>query len=225
MNTPSALFVVSFACIAALTHVVHADPSSTPSSVDLRPARVQHYAPPDEPQTLLSEPIRHGAYGGPLVSYTRFANSDSVLVGGRGGWIINHQIVLGGGGFGIASQVHPPLATVSNHTDYRLNLGYGGAWFEYLIAPFQVVHGSLGFLIGGGGLSYTRFRPAGAEDTKSDSVFVIDPVAAIELNATRFMHVAIQAGYRFVSGVELKGLRNGDVSGFNFGAIAKFGVF
>jgi hypothetical protein len=73
--------------------------------------------------------------------------------------------------------------------------------------------------------AYTRFRPDNADDTRSDAVFVLDPVAAIEVNVIRFMHIGVQAGYRFVSGMGLPGLRNRDVSGFTFGAIAKFGVF
>ena len=68
-------------------------------------------------------------------------------------------------------------------------------------------------------------RPANSDDTKSDPVFVLDPVLAVEINVIRYMHVAVQAGYRLVSGVGLTGLRNRDVSGFTFGAIAKFGVF
>ena len=193
-----------------------------------QPAAAQPEATEDEeqPHTLLSGDLTHGAYGGPVVSYTRFSGCDCVLVGGRGGWIVNHQLVLGGGGFGLVTRVHPPEGATSNSADYHLNFGYGGIWIEYLIAPMQIVHASVGTLIGAGGLSYTRYRPKDADsDTHSDSVFVLDPVVAVEVNVVRFMHVALQAGYRITAGVGLKSLRNVDVSGFTFGAIAKFGSF
>jgi hypothetical protein len=180
----------------------------------------------EQPRTLLARPLHSGGYGAPILSYTRFAGRDSVLVGGRGGWVINHQLVIGGGGFGLANPARPEGGASMNLADYQYTFGYGGLWIEYLIAPMRLVHGSVGTLVGGGGITYQRFRPeAMKQDLATTSVFVLDPVVGVEVNVTTFMRFAVQGGYRVVRGVSMAGLDNGDASGFNVGGALKFGGF
>lgn len=93
-----------------------------------------------------------------------------------------------------------------------------------MIAPMSVVHGSVGTLIGAGGISYQRFSPH-MEDVESTGVFVLDPVVAVEVNVTTFLRVALQGGYRVVRGVDLASLENRHASGFTLGAALKFGGF
>ena len=49
-------------------------------------------------QTLMGSDIRHGGFGGPVVKFTEIDGQFGVLVGGRGGWIINDSFVIGAGG-------------------------------------------------------------------------------------------------------------------------------
>jgi hypothetical protein len=178
---------------------------------------------PEQPRTLLSRPIHHSGYGAPVVSYTRFADRDSVLVGGRGGWILNHQLVIGGGGFGLAT---PARQRAVDQADYQHTFGYGGLWLEYLIAPMNVVHASVGTLVGAGGITYQRLRPASlAKNQESASVFVLDPVVAVEVNVTTFLRIALQGGYRVVRGVDLASLGNREASGLTLGSALKMGGF
>jgi hypothetical protein len=180
----------------------------------------------EQPRTLLSRPFQSGGYGAPVVSYTRFADRDAVLVGGRGGWILNHQLVIGGGGFGLATPARQKAGADPNQADHQHTFGYGGLWLEYLIAPTNVVHGSVGTLVGAGGITYERFRPEpliGAQE--SSSVFVLDPVVAAEVNVTSFLRLAVQGGYRVVRGVDLASLGNAGASGFTLGGLVKLGGF
>jgi hypothetical protein len=179
-------------------------------------------------ETLLAGPVTHGGFGGPLLGYTRLNGADAVMVGGRGGWLINHRLVIGGGGWGVASRVPVPAGATANEADHQLVLGYGGFWTEYIVAPGRLLHGSVAVLVGAGGLTYTRFRgPTGVEDreTESDPIFVLEPSVNAELNLTGFMRLAMFVGYRAVSGVDLTGLSTRDVAGFVGGAMLKFGVF
>ena len=41
-------------------------------------------------KTLLEGGVTHGGYGGPEVRFTQVGDNFGVLVGGKGGWIINH---------------------------------------------------------------------------------------------------------------------------------------
>ena len=56
-------------------------------------------------ETLISGQLEYGGYGGPVVKFTTINNDWEVMVGGRGGWIINHSFVLGGGGYGLVTDV------------------------------------------------------------------------------------------------------------------------
>jgi hypothetical protein len=178
----------------------------------------------EQPRTLLARPIHSGGYGAPVVSYTRFAGADSLLVGGRGGWVLNHQLVIGGGGFGLATPPRQTIGVAPDEADYQHTFGYGGLWLEYLIAPMSTVHGSVGTLIGAGGITYQRFRPD-THNVEKTSVFVLDPVVAVEVNVTTFLRVAVQSGYRVVRGGDLATLSNSAASGVTLGAALKFGGF
>jgi hypothetical protein len=178
----------------------------------------------EQPRTLLARPIHSGGYGAPVVSYTRFAGTDSLLVGGRGGWVVNHQLVIGGGGFGLATPPRQTVGVAPDQTEYQHTFGYGGLWLEYLIAPMSAVHASAGTLIGAGRITYQRFRPD-THNVDQTSVFVLDPVLAVEVNVTTFLRFAVQSGYRVVRGVDLATLHNSDASGFTLGGAFKFGRF
>ena len=51
-----------------------------------------------EVETVLTEPTSHGGFGGPVMAFTSIRGVFGVMLGGRGGWIINHQFVIGGRG-------------------------------------------------------------------------------------------------------------------------------
>jgi hypothetical protein len=178
------------------------------------------------PAMLLSGPVEHGGFGGPTLGYTSVNGDPALVMGGRGGWLINHRLVLGGGGVGVTNRLAVPAGSTPADADHQLTFGYGGFWAEYIVFPNQLVHGSVGMLVGGGGITYHRFRGQGpAADDENDAVFVFEPGVSVELNVIRFMRVALFANYRIVSGVDLAGLDNAAISGFSAGTMLKFGVF
>jgi hypothetical protein len=86
----------------------------------------------EHPQTLVGGRVTQGAFGGPSATFTRLRGEDALLVGARGGWLINHRLVLGGAGYGLANRVSVPKGTTPNDADYQLGFGYGGVWLEYV---------------------------------------------------------------------------------------------
>jgi hypothetical protein len=60
-------------------------------------------------ETLFSGNVEHGGFGGPVVKFTQIKDEFGVLVGGRGGWIINHSFVLGAGGYGDSGAIPQPI--------------------------------------------------------------------------------------------------------------------
>ena len=99
--------------------------------------------------TLISGDIESGGFGAPVIKVTNINGENAVIAGGRGGWIINHSFVLGGGGYGLVTDVN---AKVKDLNHQYVEMGYGGLEIEYIASSNDMIHLSMGLLVGGGGI-------------------------------------------------------------------------
>ena len=173
-------------------------------------------------ETLMNDGIRHGGFGAPVVKLTQIDDRFGVLMGGRGGWIINGSVVIGGGGYGLANSSSFDLTNGAGDSG-TLEMGYGGLELGYVHRPDALVHVSVGLLIGGGGVAWNRDGPSGSQ--VDDSFFVVEPEADVVLNVTRILRIGAGVSYRFARGVELFELRDADLSGFAGVVAFNFGSF
>ena len=177
--------------------------------------------------------VTHGGFGGPVIKYTQVKGEPSVLVGGRGGWIINHTFIIGGGGYGLANDIkaNNPLIIAPGITKPYLNFGYGGLELEYIIESDKLLHFSVYSLIGAGSVSYRAelFDHNGSDcdsgGSPNDAFFVFEPAANVELNIVSFLRINAGVSYRFVSGVNFDNLENSDLAGLSANLTLKFGTF
>jgi hypothetical protein len=169
-----------------------------------------------EQQTLFSGRIESGGFGGFVVRFSEVGGEFAVFSGARGGWIINHTLVLGGAGYGLASEI----SLTPGVTGRQIEFGYGGVELEYVNSWAKVAHFTVQGLIGAGGLTVKQ-----PFTERSESVFVAEPTGNLELNFAKFFRLNVGVGYRFVSGVDDPDVTNGDLSGV-FGQLTfKFGSF
>lgn len=176
-------------------------------------------------QTLISGKIEHGGFGGPVVKFTSINNHFGVLVGGRGGWIINHTLVLGGAGYGLVNDV-PANANGPLGEEY-LDFGYGGFEVEWIINSDKLLHFSVQTLIGGGAVNY-RFRINDARFSthiNDDEVFVLEPGLTLDLNVTPWLRLSAGASYRYIAGVNSAATSNTDLAGPAAVIMLRFGKF
>ena len=104
-----------------------------------------------------------------------------------------------------------------------LEMGYGGLELGYVHRPDELVHFSLGVLIGAGGVVWNPDGQSGSQ--VDDAFFVAEPELDVVLNVTRFFRVALGASYRLTQGVKLFDLRDADLSGLAGLVALKFGSF
>jgi hypothetical protein len=176
-----------------------------------------------EAEVLVPEEARHGGWGGPVVQATTVRKAAAVLVGGRGGWLIDRRVTIGGGGYGLVTRIDaPPSATRPAGID-DLRMAYGGLWLEYTFAPLEVLHVSVGSLVGGGTLAVTRRQAYDVLDR--DGFFALEPTTTVELNLASFVRVNVGVAYRWILGARMEGLPDSDVSGFGLLAALKLGKF
>ncbi len=181
--------------------------------------------------------VSHGGYAAINVEYAQIDNKDAVLVGGRGGWIINHRLTIGIAGKGIASSVSylDDTLTEPDKEKYYLNGGYGGLLVEPIIMPFSPVHISIPVVIGAGGVAYSYKRHENWEDNywethDASAFFVVEPGLEINLNLVKFMRISFGGYYRITAGLSLEDPNDEKASsdllnGFSTGISLKFGKF
>ncbi|RPI02095.1 MAG: hypothetical protein EHM64_14620 [Ignavibacteriae bacterium] len=174
-------------------------------------------------QTLISGEIESGGFGGPVLKMTNINGENAVMIGGRGGWIINHSFILGGAGYGVVSDVK---AKVTDGIYQYIEMGYGGLDLEYIASSNDLVHLSIGVLVGGGGIGYKLNEMDGFNSSNDkNAFFVLEPSVSANLNVTTYFRIAAGASYRYVSGLKSALSTNGDLSGPSANLTLKFGRF
>jgi hypothetical protein len=182
-----------------------------------------------EEQTLFKGEYEKGGFGGPVVKFTSINDQSAVMVGGRGGWILNHSLVLGGGGYGVVTEVNAPEGALPLEGPLDIEFGYGGFEVEYIIHPKSLVHFSIYTLIGGGVTNFVKDVGAVTESNEqageSHFMFVLEPTVNAELNVTTWFRLNAGMSYRLTSGVNQEGLNDSDFSGMAATLTFKFGKF
>jgi hypothetical protein len=182
-------------------------------------------------KTLLQGEVENGGFGGPAVQFTSINDHLGVLVGGGGGWIINHSVVVGGFGYGLANEItgRPTLPDSS----LLLNFGYGGIYLAYIHNSDALLHFTIHAIVGAGGIDYRRSEVYqnhnGELDNnpafRTDAVFAVEPGISLEINVAKNFRIDIMGSYRFISDVDLEGVSNSSLSGASAGMLFKFGAF
>jgi hypothetical protein len=165
-------------------------------------------------------PITSGGYGATVVKTGAIAGSNTFLTGAQGGWVINHRLVLGAGGYGLARDVRAPHDP--EHRD--LSMGYGGVRLEFTPLAERLVHLSTAILVGAGGLTIDD-KESGGEGDASASFNVVEPEIGAEINVAEWFRIGIGATYRYFASVGIKDLDDRDVSGASGMLALKFGAF
>jgi len=179
-----------------------------------------------EDQMLFSGKITHGGFGAPVAKYTKIKDQNAILIGGRGGWIINHTLVLGLGGYGLVNENIDKIQVAPGHSRF-LAMGYAGFELEYIILPQQLFHPTIGVLVGGGSINYIDkyLDDIDDQDDDFDGFFVIEPSAGVELNVIPLLRADFGISYRMVSGISYYGLNDSDINGLSANMTLKFGKF
>ncbi len=179
-------------------------------------------------KTLISgDDLTLVGYFSPVVKFSSVHDDLGVFVGARGGLIVNHSFAIGFGGYGLASYVEAlnrgPLG------ERYMEMGYGGLDIEYIINPNDLVHFSVGTLIGAGGILFND-RSQGSEywderDPDVDAFFIAEPTVNVDLNVTTFLKTSLGASYRLVSGLRSDVSNNAELSGFSAMLSIRVGKF
>lgn len=181
-----------------------------------------------EMQTLFgNKQFTFGGAGGVHVGFSKFNGVNAVLVGGRGGVIINHNLVLGGGGWGFANI--PSFSNIGGNDIGYLEGGYGGVYIEPIFFAKKAVHFSLPILVGAGDLMYLRSVNRNMSDIAnmidSDPFFILEPGLELEINLFKHVRFAAGVSYHWSPNLDLIDTPANPFNGFTSSIAVKFGKF
>lgn len=198
----------------------------------------------EEFNTIFGDDFTSGGYGAPEIKVGPVNGQTSLFLGGRGGWIIGHKFIIGGGGYGMTNNNtfmedpanKPPSVGADSTRVIKLDMGYGGLLLEFIALPKKAIHLSFPLLIGAGGtnlgaetyVGQSSYYPEGwatYEYIENTSFFVLEPGVFVELNMAKFFRISAGGTYRFITGTNLDRLSSNDLSGFTFALALKFGSF
>jgi len=129
--------------------------------------------------TLINGEIESGGFGGPVLKVTNINGENAVMVGGRGGWIINHSFVLGGGGYGLVTDVK---AKTTDLLHQYIEMGYGGVELEYIASSDDLLHFSVGLLVGAGGIGYKQIDNDGFMAPRENNSFFCSNQVSMQIS-------------------------------------------
>ena len=139
----------------------------------------------------------------PEFKLTKISDETAELFGIEVGPSMNRGLYLGLGAYGLVNDVD---AGTSGKLD-AFDLWYGGFTVDYTLYASQVLHGSVGFLIGGGQMDVSDVSKA-----VSASLFVFEPGVNLMVNVTKGIELGVGASYRFMNGSDIDGFENSDLS-------------
>nr|WKN37930.1 outer membrane beta-barrel protein [Tunicatimonas sp. TK19036] len=185
------------------------------------------HAQDNEQETLVNgfRITSSGGYGGPSLRSSTINGDFALLFGGYGGWYVNKKWMIGGGGYGLVTQLKVPASesAIPNEA-LHYDMGYGGLMVEYIFRSDRMLHLTTHMLVGGGGITQDLEGTPDLTDTHSN-FFVFEPGAGLELNITDFFRLNGGLTYRLVSGSDTPGIQDRDLSSMAVFLNFKFGYF
>ena len=183
-------------------------------------------------KSLVSHKTESTGYGALSTVYSKFNGEHAVFAGAYGGWMINHKLMIGLGGYGLATNHRGVGLNAQTQQKNYWQMGYGGLMVEYTFFGNDVVHFTANTLLGGGIVKNGHGRgtiPENGSDELKDidasGFYVVQPSVSAEVNVTNWFRVGLGAGYRYVAGVDQQGISNSKMSAPTANLSLKFGVF
>ena len=179
-----------------------------------------------EQKTLFSSgngKIEHGFYGAVMPRYGQIDGNGAFLFGGKGAWIINHNLAIGISGNSLTSR---------NYTSPNKNAvagyfgGNGGFMIEPILFADRPLHVALPVVVGGGFVGkYVFIGDSFWDNGDYVSFGYIEPGIELEANIVSWFRVSVGAYYAFRWDVDSYNMSSDILSPLSLGASFKFGIF
>jgi hypothetical protein len=186
---------------------------------------------PREIKSLLNKNNELNGFGGVDLKVTEIKNNRTIMMGGYGGVLVNHNYQLGVAAYGlITSPEFNGRLLDTTPKDLNLYGGYAGLMIGGIILSKELVHLNFPIILGAGHLQVSDQNFfAGNVDSdftiEQSAFFVVEPAAQLEFNLTRSLRLAFGVSYRWVEGLDLTNVTDDELIEWNGMVTLKFGRF
>lgn len=176
---------------------------------------------------ISAQGFESGAFGAPVLKFTKLINHSALMVGGRGGWIINQRFVIGAGIYALTSNIEIPITYGHSSQSATINFNYGGLEFEFLLLQQSKFNISMAMLCAGGGVEfYYNNKGTASSFSSSIDLLVWEPQLNFEVELYKWLHADAGASYRIISSyTEANNITKDDLQGASFQLTFKFGAY
>lgn len=180
-------------------------------------------------KTLTGGMSHSGGFGAITFKSTEYRGENMVLVGARGGWIINRTLAIGIEGHGIVPTTKYTDLNPLVGEDATVLGGYGGIFLEPIFFSNEVVHITFPVSAGAGWMGYDEGSESigsGNEELISDDVYwYAEPGVALEVNIARNFRLGFGVSKRFTQDLKLYNTEEDDFNTVNYFLTLKIGSF
>jgi hypothetical protein len=176
--------------------------------------------------------LKNSVYGALSTQYSRFNNQSALFAGAYGGWMMNHKLMIGLGGYGLVTRHNGVGKNVETNGQNTWKMGYGGLMLEYSFFQTRRIYFTASTLIGGGIIKNGNGRGTvsqnGSDELKdidASGFYVVQPSVNLEMAVNKWFHIGAGAGYRYIAGADQPGISNSRMSGRTASLTFKFGSF
>lgn len=179
-------------------------------------------------QTLSSGEVAFGGYGAGSMRMGSLDGQFAAFAGGYGGMFINKSIMIGGGGYALASDVNVKQSLIDQArllnpvSSGTLSFGYGGPMIEVIFLNNDAIHFGAGALLGFGSASAVE---SSGRSFANGRVILLEPSLFLEFNVAPWFRVAAGGTYRAVLQSRLPEYGPASLSGPAADITLKFGKF
>ncbi len=165
-----------------------------------------------------------GAFAAPVFKYTKLIDQSALVIGVRGGWIINKSIVLGAGYYALTSNIKTPYFDTQNNQTVMMNLNYGGLEFEYLFVRDTKFNLSVDMLFAGGGTEF--YVRDNSKKYSNTNLLVWEPQINFEIELYSWLHADAGISYRMIwDNYDIYNVTKDDLRGMNVSLTFKIGKY
>ncbi|HAV22196.1 MAG: hypothetical protein A2X67_00845 [Ignavibacteria bacterium GWA2_55_11] len=180
-------------------------------------------------QTLFSLENQTGGFGAPVVKFTSVNGQTAIMAGGRGGWVFDHSFSIGGGGYGVVSEVDAASNILPIEGPLDIEFGCLGLELEYFFDPASLTHYTVSAFVGVGATNFVKDVGSVFESNQQTGetafMFLLEPGVHAELNLAKTFRLNAGVSYRLAMGTDQVGLDDSDFSGFSASLELKIGTF
>ncbi len=176
--------------------------------------------------------LKSTGYGVLTTQYSRFNDQSAMFAGAYGGWMINHKLMIGLGGYGLVTHHNGIGKNVETNGQNAWKMGYGGLVLEYSFFETRKIFFTINTLVGGGIIKNGNGRGTvtqnGSDELKdidASGFYVIQPSVNLEMAVTNWFHIGAGVGYRYIAGADQTGITNSKMSARTANLSFKFGAF